>query len=243
MRTFQWDRRDTIDAAGSTAVAERHNDASLALFAQLLQEPGNLIFSPLSIRAALGIVVEGARGETAVQMRTALRWPAAGTEEHVAFAKLIQRLNASGGRAYEMAVANSLWVQEGMALQPAFLELIATYHAGELHPIDFRREAASAYVEINRWVANKTKRRILELVPPGCLSADTDLVLANAVHFKGRWDLPFKRSATRREPFHVCGGGEVRAHLMHRKEECPYRRGRGFQAVDLRYVGGDLSML
>lgn len=49
---------------GSRSFAEDHNDFALALYGQLLQRPGNLFFSPFSIRTALGMTYAGARGET-----------------------------------------------------------------------------------------------------------------------------------------------------------------------------------
>jgi serpin B len=65
----------------------------------------------------------------------------------------------------------------------------------------------------------------------------------NAVYFKGMWMLQFRKAATRAEPFHLEGGGKVQAPLMHRQEEVRYLQARGYQAVDLVYRGGDLSML
>jgi len=49
------------------------NGFALALYERLRHAPGNLCFSPFSIRTALGMTQVGARGETAAQMRAALR--------------------------------------------------------------------------------------------------------------------------------------------------------------------------
>ena len=65
----------------------------------------------------------------------------------------------------------------------------------------------------------------------------------NAVYFKGIWVVPFTKAATRDEPFHLEGGGTVRAPLMHQKQPAWYMRGPGYQAVDLTYEGSGLSML
>ncbi len=65
----------------------------------------------------------------------------------------------------------------------------------------------------------------------------------NAVYFKGKWVLQFRKAATRDEPFYVEGGGNVRAPLMHQQGEVRYLQAGGFQAVDLAYRGGDLCML
>lgn len=64
-----------------TPIAEANNafafDLYMKLAADKKQEGKNLFFSPSSITTALGMVVEGARGETAEQMGTILRYPAA----------------------------------------------------------------------------------------------------------------------------------------------------------------------
>ena len=67
---------------GARSFAESHNDFTLALYRQLLPRPGNLVFSPFSIRAALGMTYAGARGETAAQMSEALR--ISSSDEHAA---------------------------------------------------------------------------------------------------------------------------------------------------------------
>ena len=95
------------------SVAADNNDFALALYGHLLQRSGNLFFSPFSIRTALGMAYAGARGDTAVQMSGALRFASSDDTLHVAFAEMIQRLNAAGDGKYEMAVANSLWGQDG----------------------------------------------------------------------------------------------------------------------------------
>jgi serpin B len=176
-------------------------------------------------------------------MRAALCISSSDETLHIAFAETIQRLNAAGGGAYEMAVANSLWAQDGAPLQPEFLDLIARHYRGAMNLVDFRRGAEAARVTINQWVEDKTKQRIRKLISSGGLDGDTRLVLVNAVYFKGTWVLPFRRAATRDEPFHLEGAGKVQAPLMHQQKEIRYLQAGGYQAVDLVYRGGDLSML
>ena len=86
---------------GARSFAESHNDFTLALYRQLLPRPGNLVFSPFSVRAALGMTYAGARGQTAEQMSAALRFTSSGDTVHGAFAEIIQRLNAAAGGSYE----------------------------------------------------------------------------------------------------------------------------------------------
>ena len=226
-----------------TAERQFKNDFGLALYGLLRQRQGNLFFSPFSIRAALGMACAGARGETAGQMRQVLGFAVSDETLHAAVAAVVERLNATGAGQYEMAVANALWSQSGESLQAEFLDLVERYYAGGVNPVDFRRDPASARALINHWVEDRTRRRIRELIPRDGIGPDTRLVLANAVYFKGLWELQFHKTATRDEPFYLEDGTEVSAPLMHRKVLVRHVQAGGYQAVDLDYRGGDLSML
>jgi serpin B len=229
--------------SGPESFAEDNNDFALAMYGQLRQRPGNLFFSPFSIRTALAMTYAGARGETAAQMSGALRFASSDVTQYEAFGEIIQRLNTAGGGKYEMAVANSLWGQDGAPLQTGFLDVVARHYGGGMNLVDFRHAAEAARKTINQWVEEKTRQKIRELIPSGGLDADTRLVLANAVYFKGMWVLQFRNSATRDQPFYLERGGKVQAPLMHQHKEIQYMEAAGYQAVDLVYQGGDISML
>ena len=222
--------------------ADDSNDFALAMYGQLRKRPGNLFFSPLSVRVALCMAQAGARGETAAQMRKALR---SSSDEalQIAVAETVRSLNASGGGRYEMAVANSLWSQEGVPLRPEYLDLIAREFGGAMNLVDFHGATEAARMAVNQWVEDRTRQKIRGLIPPGGLSADTRLILANAIYFKGMWLLRFLESETREEPFWLEDGGTVRAPLMHQYGDVRYLQANGYQAVELDYEGGDLFML
>jgi serpin B len=63
------------------------------------------------------------------------------------------------------------------------------------------------------------------------------------VYLKATWVLPFDAWRTRDASFHLASGGTVRVPLMSQRAHVWYVEGGGFQAVDLDYRGGDLSML
>src|SRR5262249_26444807 len=128
-----------LPAREPRSLAEDNNDFALALYGRLRQRSDNLVFSPFSIRTALGMTYAGARAETAVQMREALCCSSSDERLHAGFADIIQRLNAAGGGKYAFVVAHSLWGQEGPPLQPEFLDRIARQYDGGMHLVDFRR--------------------------------------------------------------------------------------------------------
>jgi serine protease inhibitor len=222
---------------------QEDNDFGLAIYGLLRQQPGNVVFSPLSIRTVLAMAYSGTRGTTADQMREALRFPSSDETSHLALAEIIQRLNAGSGSEYEMAVANGLWAQKGARLEASFLDLLLQHYGSSTSAVDFRHRAEKARATINEWVEDQTRRRIRDLIPSGSLNADTRLVLVNAVYFKGKWVLQFWNKATHHEPFWLDNGETVQVPLMHQQERFRYLQGRGYKAVELDYHGCELSML
>ncbi|MCM3880489.1 MAG: serpin family protein, partial [Vicinamibacterales bacterium] len=132
---------------------------------------------------------------------------------------------------------------DGAPLQSAFLEVVTQHYDANAFVADFVHRAEDACVAINRWAEDKTRHRITDVVPPGSLHADTRLVLVNAMYFKAAWALPFRREATRDEPFRLDGGRTVQVPLMYQQRAVRYLQASQYQAVDLDYQGVALSML
>lgn len=228
--------------SGPGALASGNNAFALALYDRLRAKPGNLFFSPFSIRTALAMAYAGAAGETAREMAAVLRFAFPGDALHAEYGALLSRLDAAGGDRYELAVANALWAQEGSPMRAEFADLCARHYGGGLFGVDFEHAAETTRQRINRWVEERTRERIRGLIPAGGVDQRTRLVLTNAVYFKAQWQTPFEEEWTRDAPFHLATGGSVTAKLMHRTDRLGYLRAGRFQALDLPYRGGDLSM-
>ena len=66
-----------------------------------------------------------------------------------------------------------------------FLTNSGKYYQASLERLNFADGEAARRV-INTWVAAQTNQKIKRLIPHGVLNAKTDMVLANAIYFKGR---------------------------------------------------------
>lgn len=107
---------------------------------------------------------------------------------------------------------------------------------------------------INAWAARVTKGLITTAVPPG---TPFDVVLTNAVYFKGLWELPFDKAATQDLPFRLSGsaaGSSVGVPMMFktfkpsdatssRERYVRYAAALDYSAVRLPYRGGTISAL
>jgi len=230
--------------AQPATVVAGNTQFALVLYEALRGREGNLFFSPFSLSTALAMTYAGARGRTAVEMAGTLRFMIGQPELHGAFAALVQRLQGGGERrAYQLAIANTLWGQTGYGFLPSFVELTQRYYGAGLREVDFAHATEAARSAINTWVEQQTQGRITNLLAPGVLGPLTRLVLTNAIYFKGDWEEPFSRNATRREPFLTSAGGQVTVPMMRRTGWMKYLEADLFQALELPYAGGDLSML
>jgi serpin B len=110
--------------------------------------------------------------------------------------------------------------------------------------VDFKGATEQARTTINKWVEDKTNKKIKDLLKPGILKPVTKLVLTNAIHFKGTWKKQFKKEYTRKVKFHLNEKKDVEVEMMRLTEQkFKYMRGEGFQAVELPYTGEKLSMV
>jgi serpin B len=143
----------------------------------------------------------------------------------------------------ELNIANGLWAQQGHAFLPSFLEIAKNDYQANVKQTDFQTGAAAAMTEINRWVAEKTKDKIQQILSPGSLNSQTRLVLVNAIYFKGLWAKPFQKPQTSPQPFQLAGGGQIEVPLMHHFDDVRYMENADFQAVELPYQSNQLSMV
>ena len=210
------------------------------LYRQLGSRPGNIFVSPASISMALAMVHAGAEGETAAQMAQALRYPSAGVDEAMA-AQLRALPIDSEGR--HLSIGNALWVQQGFALRPAWLDRIRRHYGGGARQLDFVGAPAQAIQTINRWAEENTAGRIKRLLQPENINDRTRLILTNAVYFKADWLVPFQAAQTRNRPFHLGGGGSVSVPMMRQRVMLRLLDLPTFEAVEMPYKGEELSML
>jgi serpin B len=233
---------DTALVAANTAFA-------VDLYGALAKSPGNAVFSPLSVSTAFAMAREGARGETAAEMDRVLRLP---KDAGQGFRGLLDVLNApryrtmrvDGAeqriRTFELAVANGLFGHRGWAIREEFRRTLADAFGAGLETVDFGKPDA-ARAAINRWVEQKTREKIRDLIPAGQPDPETRLVIANAVYFKAAWLDPFALGATKDGAFHAPGG-DVVAPLMRRSGGHAYAETPEVQVLELPYVHGDTSM-
>jgi serpin B len=227
------------------SLVEGNTAFGLDLYGQLAATPGNLFFSPYSISTCLAMLYTGARGNTEKQMAQVLKFGTDQQQFSSSFGELQRQLEATRtASGIELDLANALWTQKGYPFLPAFLETAEAQYQANVNQVDFITEAVAVRDEINRWVAQETKDKIQNILPPGSLNALTRLVLANAIYFKGAWTTAFEETNTVTQPFYVSSTNQVDAPLMHQPlVSVNYMATSDFQAVELPYGSNQLASM
>ena len=232
-------------------VLVRGNSAfAFDLYQELSAEDDNLFYSPYSVSIALGMIHAGARGETKEQMADTLHFLLPQDSLHPAFNSLYLGLDSrSGGKreddpaAFRLNVANALWGQRGYRFLDEFTTVIEENYGAGVTPLDFAAQPERSRVEINDWVARETEDRITELISPWRFERQPPaLVLTNAIYFNAGWLEPFGEFPAT-TVFYPPEGDAVSAPMMKRTGKSGYASGGGYQAVDLRYLYGKMSMI
>lgn len=249
------DAAHVTTGADPTAAAMAVNAFAVDLYERLaaIDPNANLVFSPASIAIALAMTSAGAKGATLAEMDEVLNITDPATIHRsmnglaMALAAVDQSHDntADGGTGTSevaLSIANSLWLQSGLDFEQAFLDLLSSEYDAGLEVVDYGNDPDAARVAINEWVAAETRDRIPELLADGTITSDARLTLVNAIYLKANWDAQFDPQLTADESF-AAPQGVVTVKMMHRSGDLGYAAGEGWQAADLPYVFGDLSMV
>jgi serpin B len=207
----------------------------------------SIIYSPYSISQALAMIYAGAGADTETQMAQTLHFMLPQDDLHPAFSALDFDLNNRDSQAdeptFRLNIVNALWGQVGYPFNDDYLETLESNYGAGLQTLDFGTEAEEARLMINDWVAEATEERILDVVPEGVITANTRLVLANAIYFNASWLNPFFERATEDDTFTLLDGEQVTVPMMRQQSQFAYLQGVGYQAVDLPYLDRQMAML
>jgi serine protease inhibitor len=242
----------TAGGASSRALASANTAFAAAFFSPAVAAAGtrhNLIFSPYSVSTTLTMVDAGAAGDTAGQIQRVLHLPGTATSIAPAYAALACDNETDGtSSGNQLAVANSVWAQQGMGFEHAFVSLLANGYAAPLQQVDFASSPEAATLAIDRWVSSETSGKFPSLLSPEDVDVETRLVLVNAVYFAGTWESGFDPRRTSRRPFTLSDGSSVEVPMMSGSvtaggaTEQMTAGGPWVTTIELPYQGGALAL-
>lgn len=214
-------------------IAKANNAFATDLYGKLDKRSGDLFFSPASISVAVAMAYGGARGDTEKAIARVMHLGAGGAA-HAGYGALITALSSSAPGPI-LRVANRLYGDKRLAIEPAFLSLTRDAYHAPLEQVDFATKGEQARLSINGWVAKETNDKIQDLILPRVIDGATRLVLVNAIYFKGTWTSPFMVADTKNAPF-FGAAGQKDVPMMHETLHAKYGENGGVQVLELGYA-------
>jgi len=224
-------------------IAQANNEFAFDLYSHLDSSNGNIFFSPYSLSSALTMTFEGARNETADQMRMTLYLPSDEVDWRSDLTSFIQSVDKVHS-GYELSIANALWAQKDYPFTDEYLAETKNTYLAQARNLDFVANPEASRLVINSWVSENTKNRINDLLPVGSINSSVKLILTNAVYFKGRWSQPFNKIATEQDDFWISPTESVQTAMMGLTgTQFKYLENEQVQLLELPYQGHDISIL
>lgn len=203
------------------------------------QEKPNWMVSPLSASLALGMVTNGAGGNTLAEMQKTLGFSPSSLEEMNAYYQKLTAALLNLDNTTKLGIANSIWIKQGFQVYDSFVEVNKKMYDAQVQNLDF--ESPSAPDVINAWCAEKTNNcidRVIENIPGGAR-----VYLLNALYFKGMWRAKFDKSNTRAEDFTNEDGSLVKVQMMNQTETFGFATNEFFSMAEFPYGNEAFSMV
>ncbi len=220
-------------------LVKQNNDFAFRLFSTARGvEQSSMILSPLSITYALGMLNNGAAGQTQEEICKVLGFNDVDAQNE--FCQKL-KLELAGTAWYDptkLSIANTMFVNKGMGWQVKddFAQKSSQYYMANPQNRDFG-DGETCDV-INQWASDHTEGMIKEVLSEDEFNPLAVSYLLNAIYFKGMWSNPFEAENTRQESFN---GGET-VPMMNKQEMLAYTENDIFQEVILPYGSGSYLM-
>jgi serpin B len=224
------------DPATAQELAADYGLFAFDFYQELSSNSGNLVFSPFSVSTALAMTYAGASGETAEEMARTLHF---GADIHSKARNLSLAILCREGVTYQLNVANALWGQTGYGFDPTFLATLTNNYGSPLQEIDFAADPEAARNDVNAWVSEQTEGKITDILPPGSIDNLTRFALANAIYYKGAWQIPFVKDLTSEAPFYLETGEQVDVPMMSHEGAFSVYENDALQAIELRIASDE----
>jgi len=203
----------------------------------------NVVYSPSSIHAMLGLLYCVSNGQTANELLRAGQF----VEERIAVARdflQVNQRNRELDNALLIVATKLFYNNELPKLNPDYRRFAVEYFGSDVEAVDMKRSRDTAN-KINAWGSDATRRTIRQLVSPSDIDGQIEALLVNAIYFKARWATEFSAMDTTSEKFRVSSNAAVTVPMMYNDDIFPFAELPELDAtaLELPYAGTQASML
>ena len=215
----------------------RNNTFALNLFKEVSGMDSRVI-SPLSVTYLMGMLANGADGQTRNDILKTLGWEGVSVTDINTLSKLIMEKAGKSDPATTLSIANYIAVNKRYKLKKDFADTVSENYKAGIESLDFT--SASTKGHINAWCDKQTHGmipKIIDNVEPSAVS-----YLMNAIYFNSTWTEKFEKKLTKEERFQGYTRDIKKVLMMHNNEKYMYTSNDSYAAVCLPYGNGTYEM-
>lgn len=212
-----------------------NNDFAFKLFRAIKDDESKLV-SPLSITYALGMLNNGAVGETQQEINKVLGFGNADVDAINNFCLKMLKECPNLDNDTKVLIANTIYLNKGYNLKKDFVKKAKKYYYAEPETRNFGD--GKTLDVINKWANDHTEGMIPKILTQDEFDPAMVSYLLNALYFKGVWTDKFSESRTREELFNE----KDEVMMMRMEKKFRYSDNDVFQSIDLPYGNRAYSM-
>lgn len=220
------------------AFAKKNNQFALNFFSQVAGFDSKVI-SPLSLTYLMGMLANGADGQTQQEILKALGCDGdMSLDELNALSRSMMQYAGKADPATTVNIANYIALNKHYTLKDAFAKEVADNYQAGIESLDFGSSKTTSH--INEWCKKHTNGMIPTIIDQ--VDANAISYIMNAIYFNGSWEKKFKKSETKMENFKGYTRDMKRVNMMHRVGKYFFADNEQFSAVNMPYGNGAYAM-
>ena len=234
--------KDSPSTASQSEMPSNNNDFVCNLFRTIIEQKQNdssIVVSPISVSYLLGMLHEGAGGETRKQITDVLGLGGNVLEINKYFKKKMDEASKVDPKV-TVKTANCIFFKSGKKLIPQYKADMQKYYDAHIEATNFN--SSNIVNKINNWCKTHTDGMIPKLIKKDELNPNRVMYLLNAVYFKANWSKEFDPQETRDKVFTKQDGTTVKHKMMHLKTQAAYGKNDLCKMLRLPYGNGSYSM-
>ena len=219
------------------ATINKGNEFAVNLFKTQIDMQSKVI-SPLSVSYLMGMLANGADGDTQKEILTSLGVGDVTLQTLNESYRALLNSTATADKQTTINIANYIAADKHFSLKSNFRNTVGKMYDAGVESLDF--SSSKAVDKINQWCSKQTNGMIPKIVDQ--LSASDVAVLMNAIYFEGTWETPFEKELTKEENFRGYTRDIKRVQMMHQEDGFSYLSNNTFEAVTLPYGNRTYNM-
>ena len=216
------------------------NAFALNLFKEVAND-ANMVISPLGVAFDLGMINNGASGNTKAEIDRVLGYEEDSLGMMNTFFKTMMENANEIDPSTSLEIANAAVLNSShLPFHDGFKNAIESYYFAELFSLNFLTDDVMGLV--NSWCDEKTHG----LIPSFLNNQPSNQEYAhflNALYFKGIWSQQFKKGDTMKEPFTSISDERITVDMMYKIDRVNYVESDQYSAVSLPFGNKAFQMV